>query len=155
MLFQKSGPTRSRKGKKRKRRAKVPDLRALETRLAANGNVFDDLVGDDFSVVGSSDGSELEHGLTDDSDTDDVEDKHDEGGWFNFDDLDDAEFMADESGDNQPREVAKCSNAVDHSRVTLPRPASRMPACLATVHPVFVCRRKESPARVVGLALTT
>ena len=71
--------------------------------MAANGNVFDYLAEDYFSVVGSSDESEPEHGLTDDSDTDDGEGKRNEGGSFNFDDLDDAEFMDDESGDSQPR----------------------------------------------------
>ena len=95
--------------------------------------MFDDLLEDYFSVVGSTDESEPEHGLTDDSDSDDGDDKHNEGGWFNFDDLDNAEFSDDEDCD-----AAICSNAVDHSTVTLPRTASSMPASLAAVHPVVV-----------------
>ena len=91
------------KGKDEEKTGQGPDLRAFERRLAANGNVFDDLAEDYFIVVGSSDESEPEHGLTDDSDTDDGEGKRNEGGSFNFDDLDDAEFMDDESGDSQPR----------------------------------------------------
>ena len=71
-------------------------MRALERRLAADGNVFDDLAEDNFSVVGSTEESEPEHGLTDDSDTDDGDGKHNEGGWFNFDFLDDAECSDDE-----------------------------------------------------------
>ena len=143
MYFSRS-PVRS-EAERGRRRKDGPSVRpwALEGRFAANGYVFDVLAEDYFSVVGSSDESEPEHGLTDDSDTDDGEDKRDEGGGFNFDDLDDAEFMDNESGDNRPQEVAKCSNAVDHSRVTLPRLVGRVPACLATVHPVL------------GLALTT
>ena len=67
-----------------------PDLRALERRLAVNGNVFDESAEDYFSVIGSSDESEPEHGLTDVSGRDEGEDKRNESRWFKFDDIDDA-----------------------------------------------------------------
>ena len=58
-----------------------------------NGNVFDESLEDHFSVIGSSDESEPEHGLTD-SDSDNGEDERDEGErdlskdpWFDLDDL--------------------------------------------------------------------
>ena len=108
-----------------------------------NGNAFDDSAEDHFSVSGSSDESEPEHGLTDDSDTDDGEDKRDEVFWFNFDDLGNVEIGSNESGNDQPREVASCLNAVDHPRVTLSEALSLFRG------------RKELLARVLGLAFTT
>ena len=117
-------------------------------RLAVNGNAFDKSAEDYFSVIRSSDESEPQHGLTDDFDINDGEDKRDVGGWFNFDDLDDAEFDESESeSDHQPvsslpaslaavqsvfvpQEMVKCSNKVDHRRATLLRQASSVPACL-------------------------
>ena len=129
-----------------------------------NGNIFDGSAEDYFRVIGSSDESEPEHGLTDDSDINDGEDKRDEGGWSNFDDLDDAESDGSESESDHwpvsslpaslaavqsvfvPQETAECSNEVAHTRVTLPRPASSVPACLVAVHPVFV-PQEEGVAR--------
>ena len=94
------------RGKEEEKTGQGQDLRALKGRVAVNGNVFDESAEDHFSVIGSSDESEPEHGLTDDSDTDDGDDKRDQGGRFNFEDLDDAELDDNESESDKPREVA-------------------------------------------------
>ena len=65
-----------------------------------------------------------------------------------FDDLDDAECSDDEDCD-----TAICSNAVDHSMVTLPRPASSMPASLAAVPIVFLPQEEGVTSEGFGVSI--
>ena len=114
--------------------------------MAANGNGLDKSIEDHFSVIESSDESEPELGLTDNSD---IDDESEIGSPHALDllapvrdlltdlffDLGTLEVDVMATDD----EVRECSKPVDHDDTSAisQTPAGSLPACLAAVQSVF------------------